>query len=158
MDQELFKAGLSRWGSGVTVITTLDENNEPVGFTATSFSSLSLDPPLVLFCLSLYAQSIQGFRNSQEFAVNILRSDQEELSNLFASGKTDKFKDLALGNSDNGAPWLEGCLANITCRKHSVFDGGDHLIFVGEVLNIALGEGDPLLYFQGKYRSLTGSG
>ena len=153
MDQQIFKDGLSRWGSGVAVITTTGLDEEPVGFTATSFTSLSLEPPLVLFCLSKTASGITSFQGSQKFGVNILSSGQEMLSNRFASRDEKKFEGVELLGHGNELPLIKGCLANLICEKRGEIPGGDHLIFIGEVLEINLEEGEPLLYFKGKYRT-----
>ena len=155
MDQDLFKAALSRWGSGISVITTSNGESGPLGFTATSFCSLSLEPPLVLFCLSQQSQLLADFQNADGFAVNFLHAEQEALSNLFASSNTDKFQGVELLAKDSGGlPLLGGCLANLVCKKEEEYPGGDHRIFVGRVMDVVLGEGDPLLYFKGKYRML----
>ena len=153
MDQAAFKAGLSRWGSGVSVITTADNRGVANGFTATSFASVSLEPPLVLFCLAIGSQSLAAFQENPTFAVNILSEDQQELSNRFAQRDGDKFDGLDRLDSA-GSPLLAGCLANLSCEKRDVIPQGDHIIFVGEVVNVIVGEGKPLLYFQGGYAQL----
>ncbi len=154
MDLEKFKAGLSRFGSGVAIITTRESNGVPSGFTANSFTSLSLNPPMVLFCLDREAACFDAFYGSTAFGVNILNSEQEEISNRFARRGGNKFQNLTLINGDAGVPLITGCLANLECRTAQTIPGGDHLIFLGEVQEVHLGEGDPLFYFKGSYHSI----
>lgn len=154
MDLEKFKAGLSRYGSGVAIITTREGNGVPSGFTANSFTSLSLSPPMVLFCLDREAVCFDAFYGSTAFGVNILNSEQEEISNRFARRGGNKFQNLTLMNGDTGIPLIAGCLANLECRTAQTIPGGDHLIFLGEVQEVHLGEGDPLFYFKGSYHSI----
>jgi 3-hydroxy-9,10-secoandrosta-1,3,5(10)-triene-9,17-dione monooxygenase reductase component len=154
MDLEKFKAGLSRFGSGVTIITTREGDGVPAGFTANSFTSLSLSPPMVLFCLDREATCFDAFYGSTTFGVNILNSEQEEISNRFARRGGNKFQNLTLLNGDTGVPLIAGCLANLECRTTQTIPGGDHLIFLGEVQEVHLGEGNPLFYFKGSYHSL----
>ena len=153
MDQASFKKGMAQWCTGVSIITT-QNGGKPVGFTATSFTSVSLDPPLVLFCLAQTAQSFKAFESCATFGVNVLQSNQEPLSNLFASKEEDKFLGLERISSADEPPLLAGCLVNLICRTREAIPGGDHSIFLGEVTRVITGEGDPLLYFMGGYHQL----
>ena len=154
MDEATFKIALSRFASGVTIITSRDGEGAPVGFTASSFTSLSLDPPMVLFCLARDAACFDAFVGAPAFAVNILGHEQQELSNQFAQRGEDKFAGFAVRDGKNGSPLIEGSLASLECRTTQTVPGGDHLIFLGEVVDIQLAEGRPLLYYQGKYHTL----
>ena len=154
MDAADFKAGLARFGTGVTVITTRDGKGEPAGFTASSFTSLSIDPPMVLFCLANDATCYDAFLEARCFAVNILSDTQQEISNRFASRGEDKFDGLTLRDGTEGMPLIENSLAMLECRTTRTVPGGDHLIFMGEVREIHMGEGRPLLYYMGGYHSI----
>jgi flavin reductase ActVB len=158
VDSAEFKSALSHWGSGVTVITARDEAGAPVGLTASSFSSLSLDPPLVLFCLGLDSTNVIAFQAAREFAVHILAADQQALSNRFASRGGDKFAGQEHAAGRLGTPVLPGCLAVLECRMHQQVPVGDHIIVVGSVEHVTVRDGDPLIYFRGGYRQVAGGG
>ncbi len=154
MELDSFKAAMARFGSGVTVITTREIEGAPTGFTASSFSSLSLDPPLVLFCLDRVAHCFDAFYGATHFAVNILTTGQEDVANRFAQRGGDKFKDVGLMDGATDSPLIEGSLVSLECRTTEKLPGGDHLIFIGEVEQVHLGEGSPLLYYMGKYHGI----
>jgi flavin reductase (DIM6/NTAB) family NADH-FMN oxidoreductase RutF len=145
-----FKAALSRWASGVTVVTAAG----PVGLTVSAFSSLSLDPPLVMVSLACAAATCEAVVAAQGFAVHILEDDQSELSGRFA-GPGDRFDGLAWTPGLFGAPLLHGGVARLVCERHSTADGGDHLILIGRVVQVDAYAGEPLLYYRGDYRSLA---
>jgi flavin reductase (DIM6/NTAB) family NADH-FMN oxidoreductase RutF len=154
MDIKAFKAAMSRWATGVTVITTRSPSGELAGFTASSFSSLSLDPPLVLFCLGDSSVSLPAFQAADGFAVHILAEDQKDLAARFAQQGGDKFHDLDFREGNRSVPLLEGGLACLECRKVQVYSGGDHRVFLGEVESVHTSDGAPLVYFRGEYRTL----
>jgi flavin reductase ActVB len=156
VDNAHFKHALSHWGSGVCVITARAADGSPVGLTASSFSSLSLDPPLVLFCLGLDSTNVEAFQAAREFAVHILAAGQESLSSRFASRGGDKFSGLEHSAGKLGTPVLPGCLAVLECRMHAQLPGGDHIIVVGLVEHSTVRDGHPLLYFRGGYRQMVG--
>jgi flavin reductase (DIM6/NTAB) family NADH-FMN oxidoreductase RutF len=153
VDTRSFRKTLGCFASGVTVITTLTPGTrEPVGVTVSAFSSLSLDPPLVLFCLGNSTSSLEAFRSFGHFAVNILSEHQKDLSIRFASRSGDKWQGVARTEGASGVPVLGGCLATLECSLHQVIDGGDHQIFVGRVERLKHHEGgSPLVYFRGSY-------
>lgn len=153
VDSRAFRRALGCFATGVTVVTSLDpDSNAPVGVTVSAFSSLSLDPPLVLFCLGNQTSSLDAFRRAGSFVVNVLGEGQRELSNRFAGRAEDKWAGVALVPGLLGLPVLEGCLANLECSVVDTAQGGDHLIFIGRVENIHHQEGGrPLLYFRGAY-------
>ena len=159
IDPTRFRNALGRFATGVTVVTGLDERGVPTGMTVNSFTSLSLDPPLVLFCIDLLTPSFSAFTKAPAFALNVLTEDQEAVSNNFATPTDDKFKDIEFDTWETGSPILRNCLANLECRNEAVYDGGDHKIIVGRVEKLAISDaGKPLLYFQGKYGRLSDAG
>jgi flavin reductase (DIM6/NTAB) family NADH-FMN oxidoreductase RutF/DNA-binding MarR family transcriptional regulator len=149
-DQRAFRRCLGQFPTGVTVITTVWQG-KPVGVTASSFSSLSLDPPLVLWSIALTSRSCSAFRHSEHFAVNILKADQTDISQRFSTPAEDKFKDVEWQPGCLGSPTLPGILALIECATETVLAGGDHIILVGRVKRYARFPGSPLLYAQGRY-------
>ena len=154
-DSNAFRRALSSFATGVAVVTARDSGGENRGITVNSFSSVSLDPPLVLFCLDKAAMSFDAFHQAQSFAVNVLGEHQHGLSVRFATAAIDKWDGVAFEVWPGELPVLGDCLANLACRRETVYEGGDHVIVVGRVerLHIA-GEGDPLVYFQSGYRSI----
>jgi len=156
-DAREFRNTLGRFATGVTVCTTVNQKGELFGVTANSFSSLSLDPPLVLFCLDLKAMSFDAFGTASHFNINILADDQEELSSHFAKSGTDKWAGVNFETSESGCPVLPNCIAVLECRKRDIHDGGDHIIIVGEVEKFSNDTDGkrPLLFFQGRYNGLS---
>lgn len=150
LSNEDFRRCLSEFGTGVTVITTQVEG-EPYGMTSNSFASVSLDPPLVLWSIRRESTSFEAFRSCEHFAVNILADGQIPLSQRFAKSGPEKFSDLAWQEGVGGAPLLDDVVAQFQCRAHSAFDGGDHVILVGEVLGSERFAKQPLLFSKGRY-------
>lgn len=153
IDQRTFRKVLGCFASGVTVVTTVNpENGAKVGVTVSAFSSLSLEPPLVLFCLGEKTASLEAFKANGHFCINILAEDQRDMSIRFASKAEDKFQGLDTTSGQSGVPVLPGCIATLECRLTEMVKGGDHWIFIGEVINLAHEEGGaPLVYFRGAY-------
>jgi flavin reductase (DIM6/NTAB) family NADH-FMN oxidoreductase RutF len=139
------------FATGVTVVTTVDGQGAYQGVTANSFSSLSLDPPLVLWSQALGARSFPAFRDARHFLVNILAADQLEVSRRFAASGPDKFAGLTVQRVQTGLPALPGCCAWLECRKVGMHPGGDHMIHIGEVLSFAHHPRPPLVFFRGRY-------
>lgn len=154
INQDDFRGALSRFASGVTVVTTQDAAKTPCGLTVSAFSSLSLDPPLVSVCINRSSSSLSAFSESGVFAVNILSEDQEQISRRFASRVPDRFEGVDYRIGDRGAPVLEGALANLECRIVQFYDGGDHTILIGRVESARITDGRPLLYYRGGYAAL----
>lgn len=149
-----FREGLSRFASGVTVVTTLDTDGLPHGLTVSAFCSLSLEPPLVLICIEKGIRSHQALSSASRFVVNILSAEQLDVSSRFASALEDRFEGVEWRGGIGGLPVLEGTLASLECTIHSNFEGGDHTIFVGHVESISVSDRAPLLYFKSTYREL----
>ena len=150
------REALGNFVTGVTVITTRHAD-ELHGLTANSFSSVSLDPPLVLFSLSRTADCFDAFEQSDFFAINVLRSDQEELSSRFATKDIDKWSGVDRRPGRGGCPLLDGAIATFECRIAARHEGGDHVIYVGEVVEFAqYPEGEPLAFFRGRYTGVAG--
>ena len=149
-DARAFRSALGCFATGVTVITAQAEGRR-VGVTANSFTSLSLDPPLVLWSLVNSSSSRATFEAASHFAVNILAYDQIALSNRFASFTGDKFEGLELHQGAGGCLLLPGTCAAIQCARENVLEGGDHRILIGRVLSYATTDAAPLLYHRGAY-------
>lgn len=153
IDNDLFRAVLGRFASGVTVVTTRDTNGMPHGMTVSAFSSLSLDPALVLVCIDASASMEPVMSRATSFCVNILRDNQEALSRRFASPGGNRFD--GIGYQDNvGDPRLDDVLAWLQCRVVTRHVAGDHVIYVGDVQQAGAHEGRPLLYYRGGYATL----
>src|SRR5205814_636400 len=145
------RSALGSFATGVTIITTRDREGKLHGMTANSFTSVSLDPPLVLWSSSLYAQSLPAFQEGTHFVVNILAFDQIELSNKFAKQSDDKFIDVDHIIPESGAPVIVGSAAHFECRNEFRHYGGDHIIFIGHVERFAYTDKPTLLFCRGKY-------
>jgi flavin reductase (DIM6/NTAB) family NADH-FMN oxidoreductase RutF/DNA-binding IclR family transcriptional regulator len=137
--------------TGVTVITTLDTDGRPYGLTANSFSSVSLDPPLILWSQSLVSPSYPVFRDAERFAVSILSQHQTDLSSRFAKSSGDKFSGVETIEGIGGIPLINGASAYLECRKVTSYPGGDHAVFLGEVERMERSERSPLVFGGGKY-------
>ncbi|WP_299183279.1 flavin reductase [uncultured Neptuniibacter sp.] len=147
-----FRRALSQFPTGVTVITALDDSGEPVGVTASSFNSVSIDPPLILWSIDKGAYSLDTFRDTEFFAVNVLGRDQVSTSNNFASRGEDKFANASYSAGIGGAPVLDDYAAQFECKTWAVYEGGDHLILVGEVVDYRYNDGrEPLVFARGSY-------
>jgi flavin reductase (DIM6/NTAB) family NADH-FMN oxidoreductase RutF/DNA-binding IclR family transcriptional regulator len=142
---------LGSFVTGVTVITTVDAAGKPHGLTVNSFSSVSLDPPLILWSQSLTSPSHPVFRDAERFVVNILADDQVEVSNRFARGNVDKFAGCAVDPGLGGVPLIRGGAAYLECRRMDSFRGGDHMVFLGQVERIQRTGRQPLVFGGGKY-------
>jgi flavin reductase (DIM6/NTAB) family NADH-FMN oxidoreductase RutF len=137
-------------------VTTCDADERPTGLTASAFSSVSLDPPLVLICVDHKSQSYPALREAGRFAINFLHCDHEPISRRFASTRLDKFDGVAFRLGVLGVPLIDGALAQLECETVNAHVEGDHTIFVGRVESAGVGEGEPLLYYRGRYHRLRG--
>ena len=152
-----FKKALQQWASGVTVVTTNSEKFGVQGMTVTAFSSVSVNPPLVLVCINDSADTGVGIHESQYFAVNVLNSDQQDLSNQFAGGSTQqqRFENTDWKAGITGAPILNNSLMSLDCKVVEKMLAGTHWIIIGEVQECVCRSGEPLLYYSGAYRQLA---
>jgi 3-hydroxy-9,10-secoandrosta-1,3,5(10)-triene-9,17-dione monooxygenase reductase component len=151
LDPRQFRAALGAFPTGVTIVTTRDAAGRDVGLTANSFNSVSLDPPLVLWSLSRHSSSLEAFETAEYFAVHILSAQQEYLASRFARRDVDRFAGLALGRGHGEAPLLDGCAARFECKRAHLYQGGDHVIIVGEVLTFERFDRPALAFHGGKY-------
>jgi 3-hydroxy-9,10-secoandrosta-1,3,5(10)-triene-9,17-dione monooxygenase reductase component len=154
-DSTEFRRALGSFATGVTIITTRGPDGAPLGLTVNSFSSVSLNPPLVLWSLANSSLNLEAFRNTEHWAVHVLAADQEELSGRFARRGEDKFAGLEFDEGEGGVPLLKGCMARFQCRTASQYEGGDHVIFIGEVLSFDREETAPLVFHGGRYAHAT---
>ncbi|WP_380056111.1 flavin reductase family protein [Falsihalocynthiibacter sp. SS001] len=144
-----FRDALSQFGTGITVVT-VNTPNGPMGITANSFASVSLDPPLVLWSPSNASRRAAFFIEAEHYAIHILGKDQAHISHAFAK-VPHSFGALSYKESEHGVPLIDGCLATFECRHHAAHEGGDHTIIVGEVERVTTGEGEPLLFHAGSF-------
>ena len=150
-----FRHCMGRFATGVTVITTTIENNMPCGMTINSFTSLSLEPPLVLFNVDKNAYNHDNFANCTNFTVNILSEEQSDISQKFAQPSSLDWNNISYMENSNATPKLDGCISYIACNKEKVYAGGDHSIIIGHVTEMDIAsEKNPLIYFKGKYRKI----
>ena len=158
-DNKEFRHALGCFPTGVAIITTLDEQGKECGLTCNSFSSVSLDPPLVLWSLRKKSSSIDAFRNTGAFAINVLAGDQGALSGRFAtSAIADKFEGIEFERGYAGVPLINDCVARFHCSMHQQHDAGDHVIFIGRVERFErVREDDPLVFCKGAYMMVTQS-
>jgi flavin reductase (DIM6/NTAB) family NADH-FMN oxidoreductase RutF len=155
IDEALFKLAMSHFASGVTVVTT-EHDGTPYGMTVASFASLSLHPPLVLICIEQSVKTHDMLAAAGKFGVNILSQEQAEVSGRFASKKIeDKFAGVAWSRGELGMPLIDDSICALECRVQHELPGGDHTIFVGEVVTARTSEGPPLVYFRSGYRQLA---
>jgi len=155
MDPSQFRRACAKFATGVAIATITGPGGVPHGMTINSFTSVSLDPPLVLICSDRSGNLASMFRECNFYGVNVLSQSQRELSNRFALRGHDRFDGVEWRAGRTGVPLIAGCLAWFECEvKHRV-ESGDHTILVAEVLDAGLGDGKPLLYFESGYRSIA---
>jgi flavin reductase (DIM6/NTAB) family NADH-FMN oxidoreductase RutF len=155
-DLRAFRTSLAQFATGVAVITARGGSGEPIGMTMSSFNSVSLDPPLVLFSVDRRAHSLPAMLSAEGYAVNILDRKQEALSNQFAKALGDKWAAVehTIGHAE--APLLAGAIAHFECKPWAHHDGGDHVIFIGKVVRHSSNpDGEPLVFFRGKYHGVS---
>jgi flavin reductase (DIM6/NTAB) family NADH-FMN oxidoreductase RutF/flavin-dependent dehydrogenase len=150
-----FRRALGQFATGVTIVSTRGRDGGRVGLTVNSFSSVSLDPPLVLWSLAKDSSSYAEFTKATHFAVNVLAAEQHHLSRKFSSPDVDRFKDVDCVDGPEGCPLLTGTTAHFVCRVVREFDGGDHVIVLGEVEYYKWREGEPLVFHSGRYHVAT---
>ena len=151
-DRDLLRRAMGRFVTGVTVITTCGPGGKLEGVTANSFSTVSLDPPLVLWSLGRNAASFSSFHAASHFAVNVLGRDQVDLNRHFSTPQPDKLADIVYQTGAGGCPVLPHTIAHFECIRASVIEGGDHSIFIGRVVRASFQEGEPLVFSGGRYQ------
>ncbi|MBJ3778881.1 flavin reductase family protein [Acuticoccus mangrovi] len=154
-DSREYRRALGQFATGVTIVTCLDETGGPVGMTANSFASVSLDPPLVLWSIDRKARSFAAFERAERLAFSVLAQDQVELSNRFAKPGADKFATVAWEAGLAGVPLMPGAAAHFECSVHQTFDGGDHLVMIGRVERFHRHERRSLAFAQGRYGTIA---
>jgi flavin reductase (DIM6/NTAB) family NADH-FMN oxidoreductase RutF len=158
VDTRRFRDALAQFPTGVTIITAMTNAGERLGMTISSFNSLSLDPPLVLFSILREAHSFAAWQQAERYAINVLNEDQEELSNKFSRPKGEKWIGQTVLSGKTGVPLLPNAVIAFECEAYGRHDGGDHEIFVARVVELHenLGKrGRPLVFFGGQYRRLV---
>jgi len=156
-----FRAALGAFATGVCVVATRDPAGRPAAVTVNSFTSVSLDPPLVLFCLDRRGSALARFEAAPAWSVHVLADGQEELARRFARRSqeallSDPWAGLSWSDGEDGLPVFPGCLARLSCRAERVADGGDHSILIGRVAALDWrAEGRPLLYFRGRFEAVA---
>ena len=154
---DLFRQCLGNWGTGVTIVATPGKDGKPYGLTVSSFTSVSLQPPLILVCLDNRISGLQAFKDSGKFGVSVLADGQNDLSTLFAKKDTERPADLYFTGT-TGVPLIKGALVTLECETQAIHEAGDHQIFVGEVRAAEVGTAKDgkaaLMYFRGKYGAL----
>jgi flavin reductase (DIM6/NTAB) family NADH-FMN oxidoreductase RutF len=147
------RRSLGRFATGVTVVTCCAPDGRPCGITANSFSSVSLDPPLVLWNIAKVSNSLQAYLDARHFAIHVLTAGQQTVAEHFASTDHTRYNGIEHTISENKVPILPGVLARLDCRTREIHEGGDHYIIVGEVEAHTAADGAPLLFFAGEYRT-----
>ncbi|GAA2619308.1 flavin reductase family protein [Streptomyces tubercidicus] len=154
MDTDSFRRAMGSFPSGVTIATTTDPAGQPCGITVSAFCSVSLSPPLVLFCPAVSARSHDVLRDAERYAINVLRPEHRTLAMRFATAGTDKFARAGF-RAEGGVPVLPSALVSVVCRASDRYDAGDHSILVGEVESVHVNDGQPLVYFDREFRELS---
>jgi flavin reductase (DIM6/NTAB) family NADH-FMN oxidoreductase RutF len=156
INPDLFKKALQDWASGVTVVTTASATHGLLGMTATSFSSVSMEPPHILVCINDAAITASGIQESQHFAVNILSKEQQHISNLFAGAASvaERFDSVTWRKGIQGVPLLDDSITSLECKVVQQIRSGTHWVIIGEVLNATCRSGEPLMYFRTKYQTM----
>jgi flavin reductase (DIM6/NTAB) family NADH-FMN oxidoreductase RutF len=153
-DNRELRHTLGKFATGITVISVIDEAGKFWGLTVNSFSSVSLDPPLVLWSLALETVGFVAFRDAKRFAVNILAEDQIAVSERFASCEPDKFIGINVTAGLGGVPLLDGCVAVLECQREAAYPGGDHIILLGRVERLHSASRPPLIFYESRYVKL----
>ena len=150
-----FRQCLGKFATGVTIVSCADDEGRPYGITANSFSSVSLEPRLILRNVAKVSNSLQAFLDADYFAINLLARDQRDLSAHFAKSDHTLFDTVEINRSQENVPLIPGALACFECRTHQIHDCGDHYIVIGEVVRFDESDTEPLLFFGGKYAALA---
>lgn len=155
INTRVLRDALGIFATGVTIVTALSPSGEPIGFTANSFTSVSLDPPLILVCIAKSAAGYTIYNSTSAYCVNILAQNQRDLSGIFAVRGTDKFNGISWRKGVTGSPILDGGVAHFDCEMHQTVEAGDHAILIGRVVDFNTSDAQPLCYHRGKYAALA---
>jgi flavin reductase (DIM6/NTAB) family NADH-FMN oxidoreductase RutF len=155
VSSDVFRRACSRFATGVAIAGAIDSNGAPHGLTVSSFSSVSLDPPLILICLGHAIAAIDVFRQSRHFGLSVLHENQRALSERFAMRVDDRFDFLDWRRGESGVPLIDGALAAMECETRHRVSAGDHDIFIAEMLRATIGDGRPLIHFASEYSRLS---
>ena len=150
-----FRRCLGKFTTGVTVVSCRDQGGKPCGITANSFSSVSLEPPLILWNIAKVSKSLPAYLAAEYFAINVLGKDQQPLAAHFSKSENGLFDKIDYHDSPQKVPLLSDTLAHFECRTHDIHDCGDHHIIVGEVVNFEMNACEPLVFYGGEYKSIT---
>ena len=151
-DSREFRNALGNFATGVTIVTARSQAGEPLGLTANSFNSVSLEPPLIIWSLARRSRSLAAFAGAERYAVNVLAHEQVGLARRFSRPHADRFAEVAYRLGKAGAPLIEGCAAWLECRHHALHPAGDHMLFIGEVDTCGYRHIEPLVWHGGRYR------
>ncbi|MEA2681932.1 MAG: hypothetical protein QOK05_260 [Chloroflexota bacterium] len=151
VDESSFRRVCGHFATGVSIVTMVGPDGTPQGLTANSFTSVSIDPPLILVCVDKKIATYPTMEQAEGWLVNILTDQQEELCRRFATPEIDKFAGVTTEPGAYGAPSIPDSLAYLAARSYAAYDGGDHGIFVGEVTDVRVGSGEPLVFYRGMY-------
>jgi len=149
-----FRQCLGKFATGVTVVSCRDQVGKPCGITANSFSSVSLEPPLVLWNIAKVSGSLSAYLEAEHFAINVLSDQQQSLARHFSNSENGLFDNIAYRDSPHQVPLLSDTLAHFECRTHDIHDCGDHHIIIGNVINFELTDSEPLIFYSGNYTSV----
>lgn len=157
-DPRALRQALGHFATGIAVVTARGEDEENIGMTMTSFNSVSLDPPLVLFSVARSAFSLPAMLAAKSYAINLLDDAQQHISDRFARASSDKWADVEHRPGLHGAPLIKDALAHFECAPYASHDGGDHVIFLARVIRFSASTGEPLIFFRGRYCRLASAG
>jgi flavin reductase (DIM6/NTAB) family NADH-FMN oxidoreductase RutF len=149
-----FRQCLGKFATGVTVVSCRDQDGKPCGITANSFSSVSLEPPLVLWNIAKESKSLRAYLEAEHFAINVLSNRQRSLASHFATSENGLFDNISYRESPQNVPVLSDTLAHLECRTHDIHDCGDHHIIIGDVINFELSDNEPLIFYSGNYTAI----
>lgn len=150
-EMKQFRQCLGKFATGVTVVSCRDQDNRPCGITANSFSSVSLEPPLVLWNIAKVSRSLDAYLQAEHFAINVLSNQQQSLAAHFSKSENGLFDNIDYLESSQKVPLLSDTLAHLECRTHDIHDCGDHHIIIGKVINFELTDSQPLIFYGGNY-------
>ncbi|MWD26057.1 flavin reductase [Aquicoccus sp. SCR17] len=157
VEPAVLRTAMARYATGVCIATALTDGGAPAGLTITSFNSLSLDPPLILWSLGLNSSNLETFRSSDRFGINILPSEMSELARVFSKSGGEKFAGVTMETGKSGVPLIAGALVQLECMTDAQYPAGDHILFLGRVISLAIVDGAPLVFCNSAFDTLASS-